>query len=91
MSLSFGVVNVVGVEVFGDSLSHGWRVEVDPVRVVDDTVENGVGDGWLANEQCITLSLYTILDRACHFGFMPRLVDEFPHRIVLSRRFVEEA
>ena len=41
MSFSFGVVNVVGVEVFGDSLSHGWPVEVDPVRVVD-----AYGRGW---------------------------------------------
>ena len=50
MSFSFGVVKVVGVEVFGDSLSHGWPVEVDPVRVVDDTVEDGVGECRFADD-----------------------------------------
>ena len=50
MSFSFGVVNVVGVEVFGDSLSHGGPVEVDPVRVVDDTVEDGVGECRFADD-----------------------------------------
>ena len=50
MSFSFGVVNVVGVEVFGDSLSHGWPVEVDPVRVVDNTVEDGVGECRFADD-----------------------------------------
>ena len=50
MSFSFGVVNVVGVEVFGDGLSHGGPVEVDPVCVMDDTVEDGVGDRGFAGD-----------------------------------------
>jgi DNA replication protein DnaC len=44
MSFSLYVVNGVGFDIFGDGLSHGGPVEVDTVGVVDDTVEDGVGE-----------------------------------------------
>ena len=38
------MVNDAGVAIFGDGLSQGGPVEIDPVSVVDDAVEDGVGE-----------------------------------------------
>ena len=42
------MVNRVGVDIFGDGLSHGGPDEVDPMGIVDDAVEDGVGEGGFA-------------------------------------------
>ena len=44
------MVNRVGVDIFGDGLSHGGPDEVDPMGIVDDAVEDGVGEGGFADD-----------------------------------------
>ncbi len=50
MSFLLYRVNCGGVDIFGDGLSHGGSVEVDPMCVVDDAVEDGVGECGLADD-----------------------------------------
>ena len=50
MSFSLYVVNVVGVDIFGDGLSHGGPVEVDSMGIVNDAIEDSVGEGGFADD-----------------------------------------
>ena len=50
VSFSFHLVNGVGVVFVGLDLSHGGSVEFDPVCVVNDAIEDGVGEGGFADD-----------------------------------------
>jgi len=34
----------------GFELAHRWSVEFQPIGIVDDAIENGVGEGWFADD-----------------------------------------
>jgi hypothetical protein len=34
----------------GFELAHGWPVQFQTIRIVDDAIEDRIGEGWLADD-----------------------------------------
>ena len=49
-SVLFGHSHVGLHLLAGFELAHGWPIQFQPISVVDDAIEDGIGEGWFADD-----------------------------------------